>query len=71
MGDDPVEGHTEKNAVENPESFGGLDVILLVSRRIQSLSKILLHLYLTLMIQKEKYMFLQMLVMYLKTFEWH
>ena len=24
MGDDPVEGHKEKNAVENPESFGGL-----------------------------------------------
>ena len=24
MGDDPVEGQKEKNAVENPESFGGL-----------------------------------------------
>ena len=24
MGDDPVEGHKEKNAVENPESFGEL-----------------------------------------------
>ena len=24
MGDDPVEGHKEKNAVENPENFGEL-----------------------------------------------